>query len=109
MAKSIARWALLCAVLLGVVGMHHMTTSDPVMSVAVSVDGPSVDADAMAGHDLLHLCLAVLVAAVGLVVLWLLLVTGSAAVPGTRSSRFVTTPRAPPPGRLLVSLCVSRR
>ncbi|RLK58324.1 DUF6153 family protein [Actinokineospora cianjurensis] len=122
MDRSIARWVLLSALLLGVVGMHHLTdhptstghpgshamhTTEP---AALTVD-TEVPKEPVPAHDLLHLCLAVLGAALGLGMLWLVLGTAVTTAPARRSSGVVVAlaPRAPPPGRLLLTLCVSRR
>ncbi|GAA3057926.1 DUF6153 family protein [Actinokineospora globicatena] len=120
MGRSIARWVLLSALLLGVVGMHHLTgepgpTDHPVSHAAhmppaeqdTTGDAPH---EPMSSHDLLHLCLAVLAAAAGLGLVWLLLsvVVVTKPVGHSRPLAIVTAPRAPPVD-LLLSLCVSRR
>jgi hypothetical protein len=87
------RWLLLCVLTLGLIGMHHLgwmshpcgAPADPMSSMSVLMPGdvmspgaPSAgQEDPSTGHqthhgvdDLLHLCLAVLVAALALVGLW---------------------------------------
>jgi hypothetical protein len=118
------RWAFLVALALGIVGMHHlaMPGGEPQHAghaTAVAVASVAADpacCDNMAGHgmhDLLHLCLAVLGAAVGLLLSWLLLRRGTT----TASSRSRTAlaalagrdrPRAHRPSTSLSSLCVLR-
>ncbi|MFI7679048.1 hypothetical protein [Actinophytocola sp. NPDC049390] len=88
-----ARWLLLCVLAFGLIGMHHLgwmshpcgTPAEPMSSTSVlmpdDVMAPAAPSagqpDPSAGHrthhgvdDLLHLCLAVLVAALALVGLW---------------------------------------
>jgi hypothetical protein len=126
---------LLCALAIGIVGMHHLAAGDDmvgathqtVMSMtSVSRDIPSSvqafpgpaavqhPSAPMPSHDLMHLCLAVL-GAVGLAMaaLWLLLWVSRAAVrcgvaSGPRQTR---APDRPPDRRgraLLTSFCILR-
>jgi hypothetical protein len=128
---------LLCALALGIVGMHHLTTTDDTMGAAAPTvvatmmppaphDMPGAVEDVaslpieqhptapMPSHDLMHLCLAVM-CAVGfaLAALWLLL---RILRRGDQSNAPITSgpPRAPdrPPDRrgrlLLASLCILR-
>ena len=95
------RWVLLCALAFGLIGMHNLAAGDPAhasMGHMVTPDTPtattlasSTDAVGMSccggdhdlaialpghpsgyGHDMLHQCLAVLVAAAVLTLAWLL-------------------------------------
>jgi hypothetical protein len=126
---------LLCALAIGIVGMHHLAASDdmaaappptvvPMMSVSHDISSavqafpsPAVvqhPSAPMPSHDLMHLCLAVLWAVgLALAVLWLLLwVSRGALRSGVRSGP--RQPRAPdrPPDRrgrtLLTSFCILR-
>ncbi|HET6288512.1 MAG TPA: DUF6153 family protein, partial [Amycolatopsis sp.] len=112
------RWLLLCVVALGLVGMHHVVTesghgaghSAVAMADPCCADTPSHDDG---GHKGLHLCLAVLAAAVLLVIAWLLVPTGrtvstwkSRRGDGTASGR--APPRWRPVPERLSFLCVLR-
>ncbi|SDO58184.1 hypothetical protein SAMN05421507_10330 [Lentzea jiangxiensis] len=113
------QWILLCALFLGVVGMHHVNVSNDVPSphgtVSTSTHGAHHPGDPAPEptHDVLHLCVAVLTAVASLVLLAsLLLLTARRLVP-VRVQATGVRPRAPdrPPrgGRdLLGSLCVLR-
>jgi hypothetical protein len=100
MRPSALRWVVLGALTFGLIGMHNLTALDPahasmghiVMdSTPTAMPGDSTDAVGMSccgadhdlgmglpghpsgyGHDMLHLCLAVLVAAAVLTLAWLL-------------------------------------
>ncbi len=113
------QWILLCALFLGVVGMHHVNVSNGMslahgsMSTSAHHAPPSEDPVPQPMHEMLHLCVAVLCAVVSLLLLvWLLLRT--ARPPTGHVLASAAWPRAPerlPPrgGRdLLGSLCVSR-
>lgn len=133
-ARLIVRWLLLCALLLGVVGMHQLAAPRPAApdlaaaGVAVGVVGALHDHGRPIGHDaptapapepgpghgVWHLCLAVVCAVgAGTVLLWLLV-----SVVRRADERF--TARSPwTPGRvdrppcrsgrdLLASTCVLR-
>ncbi|MFJ8961864.1 hypothetical protein ACIRG5_20990 [Lentzea sp. NPDC102401] len=119
--RTATRWALLCLLFLGVVGMHHVTAGadvpggHAVMSLAAGSHGEHTpdEPEPAPSHDALHLCMAVLGAAASLLLLgWLLL---RAARPATNEPTatppWPRTPDGPPPlgGRgLLSSLCVLR-
>jgi hypothetical protein len=111
----VLRWVLVWAVALSVIGMHHVGTqpsgSHPTVAVTdccphdtTSEQPPAQDGE----HDLLHLCLAILVAALALV---LALVAWCGTAPGRRVPTS-TTPLRPPRTRgapaLLANLCVLR-
>jgi hypothetical protein len=128
---------LLCALALGIVGMHHLPTSDDMMRGAVptvasavltstshdmpgyieTLPSPAVGQHPtapMPSHDLMHLCLAVM-CAVGfaLAALWLLLRVARSATPSGSSSipRRARAPDRPPDrhGRLLLTaFCILR-
>ncbi|MFI9453284.1 DUF6153 family protein [Amycolatopsis sp. NPDC052450] len=86
------RWLLLCVVALGLVGMHHVVAesghdaghSAVAMADPCCADTPSHDDG---GHKGLHLCLAVLAAAVLLIVTWLLVRNGRTAGATWKSRR----------------------
>jgi hypothetical protein len=126
---------LLCALAIGIVGMHHLTASDDMAGapsptvlsmMSVSPDKPSAvqtfpnpaaaqhPSGPMPSHDLMHLCLAVLWAVgIAMAALWLLLWVSRGAlrsgVPiGPRQTR---APDRPPDRRgrtLLTSFCILR-
>ncbi|KAA2261575.1 hypothetical protein F0L68_15970 [Solihabitans fulvus] len=128
------RWVLLCALVLGVAAMHHLVAGDPmssampaptVMAHAVDAGGPPCcgddrgaivelsGADGMGGHDMLHLCLAVLVAAAALMLAGLLVRRGRLARASNRVLAVIATagrgpPSVPRTAELLSSLCVLR-
>lgn len=118
--RTVTQWLLLCVLFLGVVGMHHVATSgemasghDMTQMTAHPEHSPEEPAPSSPEHDLLHLCVAVLCAAVSLLLLaWLLVrstTQGAGLAPG--SSAWSRAPDRPPPigGRaLLSSLCVLR-
>ena len=120
-----SQWALVWAVAFAVVGMHHLGTQEPAAhpttasTAATMVDccahGASDEhAPAPSGqHDMLHLCLAILCAVLGLTLtLFALRVpvnTERFSSLRTRAAR----PRPPPPRpggapALLANLCVLR-
>jgi hypothetical protein len=114
------QWLLLCVLFLGVVGMHHVATSsdmspahDTAPVTAHHEHSPEEPVPSSPGHDMLHLCVAVLCAVVSLLLLaWLLVRSAprkTARTPG--SSAWPRAPVRPPPvgGRaLLSSVCVLR-
>lgn len=114
------RWLLLCVVALGLVGMHHVIaetghgagheTSAVAMADPCCPDTPSHDDG---GHSGLHLCLAVLAAAVLLIVTWLLVRSGRTVVTwrsrrGGGSATGRDPPRWRPVPERLSFLCVLR-
>ncbi len=123
---TLARWMMLVALALGVLAMHHVSQADDARAgfgqsaMAPVTDGapgahPDVDHDkpTPAGHnDLLHLCLAVVCAAVGLAIaLWLIRTRREWFSPLAWSNTIRAAIRAPPPrwGRdILHSVCVLR-
>ncbi len=115
------RWLLLCVVALGLVGMHHVIagaghggtheTAAVAMADPCCADTPAHDGGSE--HSGLHLCLAVLAAAVLLIVTWLLVRRGRTMVTwkspprgGSVSGR--DPPRWRPVPERLSFLCVSR-
>lgn len=123
------RWAFLVAIALGIVGMHHLAmpeaghhqagpTTVAVTAAVVSAEADPACCDGMPGdhggmHDLLHLCLAVLCAAAGLLLAWLLLRRGAMASQlGLRAPLAAFAGRSPPivhrSPTSLSSLCVLR-
>jgi hypothetical protein len=116
-----ARWLLLCLLLLGIVSMHHVVpaSAHDAMPAATSMaaqspmPAPTHEPDSPApSHDLMHLCMAVLCAILGLLLIALLLTVlrwETQPVPSLRSS---TSRVDRPPGlsgrTLLASLCVLR-
>ena len=113
------QWVLLCALFLGVVGMHHVNVSDDMSpahgSASMSAhDTPThEDPTPQPMHEMLHLCVAMLCAVVSLLLLvWLLLRTARPIAGNVlASAAWPRAPERPPPrgGRdLLSSLCVLR-
>lgn len=123
-----ARWVLLCALAVAVVAMHHvgmvwadqsMTTGQPAvmalqqgMAAPIAARGDQGQRDSGMNHDMVHLCLAVMGAAVALVVTaWLFRVVRSEAFPLVGRVRGRSRAR-PPPLRLgrdiLLTSCVLR-
>jgi hypothetical protein len=118
------QWLLLSLLLLGVVGMHHFVPTDahdPASTMVATAmagvsgadpmhlpEGPAPSPD----HDSQHLCMAVLSAAAGLLlVAFLLTLSWQAPVPLLQRVRYVRRVDRPPglSGRtLLNSVCVSR-
>lgn len=117
--RTATQWLLLCALFLGVVGMHHVAMSDgmapthAVMSGTTGQAPASEQPDSPPAHDLPHLCLAVLCAIGSLLLLAWLLARVVRAV-ADRARAMPAWSRAtdhPPPigGRtLLNSICVLR-
>lgn len=127
-----ARWLLLCALALAVVGMHHLAlapheaTPDGTHATAMmSVAGAPADAPVApridsatypatgAGHDLMHLCLAVLFSTGGLLFLaWLLIAVGGPPPKSLASILVLASRRRRSPGpagrALLTSVCLLR-
>ncbi|MFI9816860.1 DUF6153 family protein [Saccharothrix variisporea] len=118
---SALRWVLVWAVALALVGMHHLsthpsgdhtTTSATVMAADECCSHATENAPTQdSGHDMLHLCLAILSAAL---VLALALLTANRPVNRNRIHALsVARLRAPPPPprgtpALLANLCVLR-
>ena len=111
--RTVTQWLLLCALFLGVVGMHHVTAESGMLSghgvvSATSHHQPAPEEPVPSPtHDMLHLCVAVL-CAVGSVLLlaWLLLRMARPLADRLRStSAWPRAPGHPPPisGRDLLS------
>lgn len=124
---TFARLVALCALTLGVLAMHHVTTGTLAEPTASSHHGPGHDghpAPDPSGapddtghapdHGAFHLCLAVLVAATLTLAIWFLLRTARArrirlpraAGPAGRAGR--GPPFAPTTSAFLSSLCILR-
>lgn len=104
--RRLTQWVLLCALVFAVVGMHHVAAAEtPHAEHMVSHQQQEPHQ-----HDLLHLCLAVLVAAAVAVSAWFLVGTALPQLAALPSLRPLSTPQRPPPGgrSLLMSLCVLR-
>ncbi|GGU26932.1 hypothetical protein [Lentzea flava] len=118
--RTVTRWLLLCVLFLGVVGMHHVATDGDMRSghhmgpvTAHQQHLPEEPAPSSPGHDVLHMCVAVLCAVASLVLLaWLLARPAPESAGRTlSSSAWPRAPDHPPPvgGRaLLSSACVLR-
>lgn len=114
--RTVTQWLLLCVLFLGVVGMHHVATdmaSGHDMTAVSTHHEQSPEEPAPSGHDVLHLCVAVLGAVVSLLLLAWLLVRSTPQRTGRApgSSAWPRAPGHPPPvgGRsLLSSVCVLR-
>ncbi|SMD25532.1 DUF6153 family protein [Lentzea albidocapillata] len=113
------QWVLLCALFLGVVGMHHVNVSNDMSPTHGSISTsahhapPSEDPAPQPTHEMLHLCVAVLCAVVSLLLLVWLLLRAARPITGRvfASAPWPRAPNRPPPrgGRdLLSSLCVLR-
>ncbi|WP_112263090.1 DUF6153 family protein [Lentzea terrae] len=113
------QWVLLCALFLGVVGMHHVNVSNDMSPTHGSISTsahhapPSEDPAPQPMHEMLHLCVAVLCAVVSLLMLVVLLMRTAHPIAGRilASAAWPRAPDRPPPrgGRdLLSSLCVLR-
>ncbi|MFJ8961786.1 hypothetical protein ACIRG5_20600 [Lentzea sp. NPDC102401] len=106
--RRLTQWVLLCALVFSVVGMHHVATAetphaDHTMSHQQEPEQPHE-------HDLLHLCLAVLVAAAVVLLGWFLVRTALPRLAALPAEPPLSTPQHPPPGgrQLLTTLCVLR-
>ena len=115
-----SQWALVWAVAFAVVGMHHLGTHEQTaVAVTAVVDccahgaseehapGPAHQ------HDLLHLCLAILAAGLGLALAVLASLRRGSVVRITSVTTRAARPRSPPPRpggapALLATLCVLR-
>ncbi|MFD9699806.1 hypothetical protein [Lentzea sp. NPDC059081] len=106
--RRLTQWVLLGALVLAVAGMHHVATAEtPHTGHAVTHQQEPVPPH---DHDLLHLCLAVLVAAaVALTVRFLVRTALPRDAVATTEAPLRTPQRPPPGGRpLLTTLCVLR-
>lgn len=104
--RRFTQWVLLCALVFAVVGMHHVAAAEsPHAGHTVSHEQQEPHE-----HDLLHLCLAVLVAVAVAVTAWLLVRTALPRLTAHPSETPLSTPQRPPPGgrSLLTTLCVLR-
>lgn len=118
-----SQWALVWAVAFAVVGMHHLGAHEPgtheQTAVATVADCCAHGASEEPGpgpmqqHDLLHLCLAILAAGVGLALALLAFFRGGFVVRLTSVAKRSARPRSPPPRpggapARLATLCVLR-
>jgi hypothetical protein len=104
--RRFTRWVLLCALVFSVVGMHHVAAAaSPHAEHSVSHEQQEPHE-----HDLLHLCLAVLVAAAVVLTAWFLVRTALPQLTARPRETPLSTPQRPPPGgrSLLTTLCVLR-
>ncbi|HEX6354873.1 hypothetical protein [Actinophytocola sp.] len=105
------QWLLLAALAFALVGMHHVPSAP--CGPHVEVTSHTLEQEQHChtpegGHDLLHLCLMVLGAVAGVLLVWLLLaITGSPRTP-TRRVRARARPRGLAGRALLTSVCVLR-
>jgi hypothetical protein len=119
--RRVRQGLLLCALALAVLGMHHVAfgqhespheTHGAVMATSTNPTQPSDDSGSGTGHELMHLCLAVLSAAGGLLLAWLVVMVGARdhAAPGRVRPPVWHAWRLPATvGRsLLASVCVLR-
>jgi hypothetical protein len=116
--RTAAQWTLLCLLVLGVVGMHHVNVDTPDGHAAVaSAHGDHHHApdepEPAPAHDMVHMCVAILCAVASLLLLgWLLLrLARPSDAPAASTPAWPRAPARPPPlgGRgLLNSLCVLR-
>ncbi|MFC0107349.1 hypothetical protein [Kibdelosporangium aridum] len=106
------RWVLLCLLLFGVIGMHHFLPADAQVhhtATVATTDMPQPHPDEPS-HDLLHLCMAVMCAFGGFLLVTMLLTKSvTALVPPLRTWRHISRVDRPPSGRDLLScVCVLR-
>lgn len=120
--SGLRRGLLLCALVLGVVAMHQLVTTDgtPEMASAAMASTVSMqpsftaDHDEMPGgipHDLMHLCMAVL-CSLAVAILLIAVRQRPMATPRPVSRSDARAPDRPPPiaGRLLLAqVCVLRQ
>jgi hypothetical protein len=111
--RRFTQWVLLCALVFSVVGMHHVAAAEsPHAEHSTShLQGPhQQEPQQPHEHDLLHLCLAVLVAAVVVLLGWFLVRTALPRLAAPPAATPLSTPQRPPPGgrQLLTTLCVMR-
>ncbi|WP_436499682.1 hypothetical protein [Actinokineospora sp. HUAS TT18] len=119
--STLLRWLLLCALAIGVIGMHHMatTSADPVPGIAshsvtshMDHDGPESGSDPRQPvHDLAHWCMAVLFTFAGtaLILVGLFVAYAMAVRVVPAACRRLARSHGPPGGRLLLtSVCVLR-
>jgi hypothetical protein len=117
--RTAAQWALLCLLVLGVVGMHHVTVDADMpgghtaVASAHGEPGTPDEPEPAPTHDMLHMCLAILSVVASLALLgWSLLRLSRPSDSRTAStSAWPRAPARPPPicGRgVLNSLCVLR-
>jgi len=103
--RRFTQWVLLCALVFAVVGMHHVAAAETphAMHTVTHQQDPHE-------HDALHLCVAVLVAAAVLFLVWFLLRTALPQLAVLTTMRPLSVPQRPPPGgrSLLTTLCVLR-
>jgi hypothetical protein len=124
-ASTWARWAMLCALVLGVLVMHHTLPAEgdhpssghsaPVTAAVESATTAQSDNghEMPSGeHDLLHLCLAILVGAFALVLTRLWRSTTMDTSRRVHSERGESTPARDPPAsdgrQILLTVCVLR-
>ncbi|XVV06061.1 hypothetical protein ACQPW3_12005 [Actinosynnema sp. CA-248983] len=112
--SRLPHWVLVWTVVFAVVGMHHLGTQaehgDAPAATACCTHG-TPDEPAPSGHDALHLCLAVLGAALALAALALIAFRDRKAAErlGTLLARVVHSPPGPRGApALLATLCVLR-
>ncbi|MEV6239179.1 hypothetical protein [Lentzea sp. NPDC051838] len=105
--RRLTQWVLLCALVFAVVGMHHVAAAEvPHAEHMVSHQQEPQPHE----HDLLHMCLAVLVAVAVALTAWFLVRTALPRLAALPSDAPLSTPQRPPPGGrpLLTTLCVLR-
>ncbi|WP_326568994.1 hypothetical protein VSH64_45830 [Amycolatopsis rhabdoformis] len=118
-----ARWLLLGVLAFGVLVMHHVPAPHggamggmpmPVASVPLVASGGAIagPVDETGGHAMLHLCLAVLLTAAGLLLAWAWLRRRREVVVPASVERglagFARAPPAPSGRELLTAACVLR-
>lgn len=105
--RRVTQWVLLCALVFAVVGMHHVAAAETPHAAHTASHHEEQQPHE---HDLLHLCLAVLVAAAVVLLGWFLVRTALPRLSAPSDETPLSTPQRPPPGgrRLLTTLCVLR-
>jgi hypothetical protein len=117
--RTVAQWALLCLLVLGVIGMHHVSAGATGAHTGIAATAGAHgdhrtpdDPEPAPAHDLSHMCMAILCAVVSLLLGWSLLrLSHPSDDPAASAPAWPRAPARPPPlgGRgVLTSLCVLR-
>ncbi|MGW6442097.1 hypothetical protein [Lentzea sp. NPDC055074] len=107
--RRLTQWVLLCALVFSVIGMHHVAAAET-PHAGHTMSHQQEQQEQPHEHDLLHLCLAVLVAAAVVLLGWFLVRTALPRLEALPGDEPPSAPARPPPGgrTLLTTLCVLR-